>query len=336
MTVGLGSAGAVGWRHLIRRGFRLSARLALPQLGGVFILFAIGSSLIGGFSSTSSVLSMLVIASFLGIAASGQTLAILLGGIDLSIPSLIALGNVVTAALTGEGWSFWATALLILGLAAAIGLVNGLVSKSFSIHPLIVTLGIGAIVGGGLLVWTGGQATGSAPAWLSSFVAPNKHTGPIPVPPIVVLWGFLSIVVLVVLTRTRIGRQLYITASNELAARLSLVRTRRLWAGAYMMSAVLAAIAGIALAGFSSTGDLEIGSPYLFTTIAAVVVGGTSLLGARGGYGRVVFGVLLLTEAQTILVGEGLSQAAQQAVLGLVILIIVAAYGRERPLRELI
>lgn len=313
---------------------RTATRFALPQLCGVIILFAVGSALIDGFGSSGNIKSTLVIASFLGIAAGGETFPVLLGGIDLSIPSLIALGNVATPQLTGEHWPFWAILVLILALAAVIGAVNGLVSKRFEIHSLIVTLGMSAIVAGGLLVWTKGQATGAAPTWLSTFVAPITNTGPIPLPPVVVLWGAIALVGIIVANRTGAGRRLYATGANDRAAVLARVKTTRIWIGAFVVSAVLAAIAGIALAGFSSNGDLGIGTPYLFTAIAAVVVGGTSLRGARGGFGRVVFGALMLSEIQTILVGEGLSAAAQQTALGLIILVVVMVTGRERPLRD--
>jgi ribose transport system permease protein len=301
---------------------------------GVFVLYGLGSVLIDGFGSSNSIRSMLVLASFLGIAAAGQTFAVLVAGIDLSIPSLMAMGDVMAAQLTGNGWSFWAVALLVIGIAACIGAANGIIAKRFEIHPLIVTLGMGSVVAGGLLVWTGGQATGSAPSWLSTSVSPISKTGPLPIPPVVVFWIVLSLLIVAALTRTVGGRKLYASASNSVAARLDHIRTSLVWLAAFLMSAVMAAISGVFLAGFSSTGDLSIGSPYLFSTIAAVVVGGTSLLGARGGYGRVAIGTLMLTEIQTIIVGKGLSAAAQEVVLGLIILVVVAAYGRERPMGE--
>jgi ribose transport system permease protein len=313
---------------------RNSSRFALPQVVGVIVLYVLGSILIDGYASLSSIRSMLVIASFLGVAAAGQTFAVLLAGIDLSIPSLMALGDVMAAQLTGNGWPFWAVTLLIIAISACIGAINGIVAKRFEIHPLIVTLGMGSVVAGGLLIWTKGQATGSAPSWLSTFVSPIAHTGPLPVPPVVSLWIVISLLIIAGLTRTTVGRKLYAAASSDVAARLDHIRTNLVWLAAFLISAVLAAVSGILLAGFSSTGDLSIGSPYLFSTIAAVVVGGTSLLGARGGYGRVAIGALMLTEIQTILVGKGLSDAAQQAVLGLIILAVVAVYGRERPLGE--
>jgi ribose transport system permease protein len=176
--------------------------------------------------------------------------------------------------------------------------------------------------------------TGSAPTWLATFTSPGGHTGPIGVPSVVVLWLVLSIAVVVVLAKTAIGRRLYATGANPVAARLSLVNTTRVWTGAFAASAACSALAGVLLAGFSGTGLFDIGTPYLFTTIASVVIGGTSLLGARGDYVRTVFGVLILTQITTLLIGYGLSDSMQQAVLGVVIVVVVATYAREPHVRN--
>jgi len=112
------------------------------------------------------------------------------------------------------------------------------------------------------------------------------------------------------------------------------VRTTRIWGGTFALSGVAAATAGILLAGFSGTGLFMIGEPYLFTSIAAVVVGGTSLLGARGDYLRTVLGALILIQTTTIMAGRGLSSSDQQMVLGGLILAFVATYGREPHIRD--
>jgi ribose transport system permease protein len=117
------------------------------------------------------------------------------------------------------------------------------------------------------------------------------------------------------------------------AAEHALVRSRLLWTSVFACSAFVAAIAGLMLAGFTGYGDLGAGDTYLFDTVAAVVVGGTSLLGGRGGYARTIAGTLLLTEIQIILTGFGLSPTEQQAAFGIVILLAVALYGRERHIR---
>jgi ribose transport system permease protein len=280
------------------------------------------------------VLSLLVLASFLGIASAGQTFAILLGGIDLSVPFVMGAGNVIGSQLSGgNNWPFWAVALFIALLALLVGAANGYISHRFDIHPLIVTLGVGSMVAGGVLVWTQARLTGSAPTWLGTFTSPAATTGFIPLPPVVVFWLVFSAVVFLLLHRTAVGRWVYGTGANPLAARLALIPTRWVWTGTFAASALCAAVAGVLLAGFSGSGEFDIGTPYLFTTIASVIVGGTSLLGARGDYLRTILGVLILTQITTLLLGFGFDAALQQAILGVAIVAVVATYAREPSIR---
>ena len=148
------------------------------------------------------------------------------------------------------------------------------------------------------------------------------------------LWIVLTVIIGVVLHLTGIGRRLYATGANERAAGLALIRTELVWVCAFAVSAVFSAIAGILLGAWSGTGEQSIGEPYLFLSIAAVIVGGTSLIGARGDYWRTVLGSLILIVLTTNLVGHSYSEATQQIVLGLIILVVVGTYGRDRALRD--
>jgi ribose transport system permease protein len=310
------------------------SRLPVVQLVLLGALFVYGSATIDGFAQAPSLRSMLVLATFLGIAAAGQTLVILLGGIDLSTPFLIGAANVLAAELTGgRGWPLGLAIAFIAVLALTIGALNGWLSHRFAIHPLIVTLGTGSMAVGGVLVWTQARLTGAVPGSLSDFVSPAQDTWFLPVPPVVVFWAALTVVVTVALLRTRAGRRLYAVGASPPAARLALVRTTRVWTGAFAVSALASAGAGILLAGFSGTGLFTIGDPYLFTSIAAVVLGGTSLRGARGDYVRTAIGALILILTTTIMVGKGISAPGQQVILGVLILIFVTSYGREPHVR---
>ena len=133
--------------------------------------------------------------------------------------------------------------------------------------------------------------------------------------------------------RTTVGRRLYATGANPRAARLALVSTSRVWTGTFAASAFFSAVAGTLLVGFSGTGLFNIGDPYLFTSIASVVIGGTSLLGARGDYLRTVLGALILIQTTTILIGRGYDAPTQQVILGVLIVIFVATYARESHVR---
>lgn len=320
-----------------RRRLAVAWVVESPALQSIVVLavFGIGALTLPGFSSVSSVRSMLVLAAFLGVAAGGQTAVALLGGIDLSIPNFINVGNVATSQLYGTNHlPFALIVALVLLFGGALGAFNGLVSKIFDINPLIVTLAVGSIIDGGLLVWTHAGLTGSAPAWLGTFTSPAAHTWIVPLAPVVVSWIVLGILFEVFLRRTLAGRRVYAEGANPTAARLMLVPERATWALCFGLSGALAMLAGLLLAGFTGAGLYDIGDPYLFTTIAAVVVGGSSLLGGRGSYLRTFLGVLALTEISTMLVGYGLSAAAQEAVYGAIIVAVVATYAREPSIRS--
>jgi ribose transport system permease protein len=310
------------------------------RVAGAFIVAAIlhivGAILIPGYSAPFAVRAMLVIASLLAVASVGQTLVVILGGIDLSIPFVIGFANVVAAQLYGQGWNFAAVCALVALLAIAIGAINGVISRGLDIHPLIVTLGVGMIVQGLVLLWTAGFPSGSAPKAVSDFVSIGGSVGPLPLPGLVPSLALLTAIIVVVLARTVYGRRLYALGSNPEAAPLALIDPLRMWVVTYAASAFFAAMAGVLLLGFTGSAYGDVGQPYLFQTIAAVVVGGAALVGGRGSYLGTIAGAILLTEINTLLIGLGFQPSAVQAALGAIILLLVSIYGRERHVRTTI
>ncbi|MBZ9869488.1 ABC transporter permease [Mesorhizobium sp. BR1-1-9] len=294
------------------------------------LLHLAGTILIPGYSSPFAVRAMLVLASLLAVASIGQTLVVIMGGIDLSIPFVIGFANVVAAQLYGDGWNFVLVCGLVGVLAILIGGLNGLIARSLDIQPLIVTLGIGMVVQGLVLLWTAGFPSGSAPQAVSSFVSIGGSAGPLPVPWLVPCLVVLAALVVLVLERTPYGRRLYALGSNPGAAPLALIDPVRMWVITYAASAFFAAMAGVLLLGFTGSAYGDVGQPYLFQTIAAVVVGGAALVGGRGSYLGTIAGVLVLTEINTLLIGLGFQPSAVQAALGLIIVLLVSLYGRER------
>lgn len=299
-------------------------------------LHLIGTVLIPGYSAPFAIRAMLVLASLLAIASIGQTLVVIVGGIDLSIPFIIGFANVVAAQLYGDGMAFPLVCLVVAVGAILVGVFNGAVSASLGLHPLIVTLGTGTVVQGAVLLWTGGFPSGSAPAAVSAFVSIGGSTGPLPFPPLVPVFVVLAIVIALMLARTPFGRRLYALGSNPRAAPLALIRPVAMWAAAFAVSAFFAAVTGMLLLGFTGSAYGAVGQPYLFQTIAAVVVGGTALVGGRGSYLGTVGGALVLTELNTLLIGLGLQPATVQAALGLVIVALLSLYGREPAIRTTI
>ena len=302
----------------------------------VVALHVTGSILIEGYSSEFTIRSMLVLASLLGIASIGQTLVVLIGGIDLSTPFVIGFANVVAAQLYGDGMSFVLVCVIVGLLALIIGAANGALSSTLAIHPLIVTLGVGTAIQGAVLLWTAGFPAGSAPELVTKFVSIGGHAGPLPVPWLVP--SFLAVIAAmsVVLARMPFGRRLYAVGSNPRAAPYALISSRAVWTTTYALSALFAAVTGVLLLGFTGSAYGDVGQPYLFQTIAAVVIGGTTLVGGRGGLIGTAVGALVLTEINTLLIGLGLSPAMVEAALGTLIIALVSLYGREPHVRETI
>jgi len=277
---------------------------------------------------------ILLQASFLGIAAAGQTLVILLGGLDFSIAAYLVAGNLLVTHLVGlEHWNFTLVALLVLAICLAGGGFAGWICHRFGLEPLVVTLGMSSVVVGAVVGSDTKLLNGAGPGWLTDFTAQSGKTFGVPVPPIVAFWIAAAAVVTLVLARTAPGRRLYLTGASLMAAELAGVRTGRVWAGAYAASAALAGLAGIMLAGFSTGGDTNVGNNYLFPGLAAVIVGGT-LMGGRGDYLRTCLGALIVTALNFVIAVLNVGAAAAQIVFGVLVLATVAVYGRERRLRD--
>jgi ribose transport system permease protein len=309
---------------------RLQRRHPVMQVAALALLFAYGCVSIDGFATKSNIYTMLVLASILGFAALGPTVVVLLGGIDLSISGFMGVGVIAMTDLPSKGWSSWATIGAVIGFALVVGATNGFVAHRFKVPLLIVTLGMGTLLTGVLLVWTDGGATdlGSAPPWLSRLTAVSGKTLGVGIPPSVVIWAVVAIAVGIGLKSTTAGRRLYHVGANPRAGELANVRVGLVWVAALAFSAVSASLAGVILVGFSGSGDVTVATPYLFQGLAAVIVGGTAF-GARGDYWRTVLGALLVTVLSTILIGSGVDSSMQQVLYGVLILLVVAAYSRD-------
>ena len=153
------------------------SKSVLVAYGMVVVLFVLSMVMIPGFGSWSSIVSLLVIASFLGIASIGQTPTVLLGGIDLSIPAIIGLANVLTVRWYGAGLPFPLVIVLVIAISMAIGSLSGVLSRVLNAHPLLVTLAASFMVLGAVLVYTEGQTEGTVPDYLQRAVSPASRTG---------------------------------------------------------------------------------------------------------------------------------------------------------------
>ncbi len=296
-------------------------------------LFLITAAVIPGYGNLTSIRSLLLLSSLLGIASAGQTLTIIMGGIDLSVPAVIGLACVAFAVAYGEGVSPWVIGPIVIVAGIVVGAVNGLISRSLRVNSLIVTLATATIIYGAIWAQTKGDNRGSVPDGLTDFVSVIGWTGPIPLPGSVILWGALVLVFVILERRSVLGRWSYASGANPGAAELARIPSLVLWTVVFAISGGLSAVAGILLAGFSSAANPQVGDAYLFTTLSAVVIGGTPIIGGRGSYARTIAGCFIITELTMLLIGLGLDEAAQQVSLGILIIVLVAIYGRETHVR---
>jgi ribose transport system permease protein len=335
MSAAATTAGAGGRRFGWREFVALQSRVPIVQLIATIGAFVVGVATLEGFSSSQSLKLVLVLASLAGIAALGQTLLILMGGFDLSIAGMaVGAGLIVTQVRDSWGMAFVPALLIAIVGAAVFGAFAGQICHRLQIQPLIVTLATGAIFLG--LVQTQapvGIFGAEAPQWLINLASPAGHTFGIGIPPLVVIWVIAAVAMSVFLHRTVGGRHIMATGANPRAAEYSLISTRRVWTIAFVFSAVMSVFLGLAIAGFGGSVTTTSGSPYLFQSVVVVILGGTTF-GGPGDYGRTVVGALFVTIVNLVLVGHGATQADQQIVLGVAMLLVMTAYGRQRKIRD--
>ncbi len=297
-------------------------------------LFVAGALALPGFASVASVDSVLILASFLGFASVGETIAILLGGVDLAIPFIVDMSNVMAPQLAHYGVPFIAAAVIALFAGTGVGCFNGYVSQRLRIHPLIVTLGVGYAVQAAVEIWTKGAPSGISPYWLGRAVSIGATMGGVHIAPVLIVWAVLGACVIFGLRRTSFGRRIYAVGTNREAARLALVDPVRIWTVGFGVGGFFASLAGLLLIGSTGGPLATVGDSYLFLAVGAVVVGGTSLLGGRGGYGGTILGAVLITVLDTILVGLGSGEAVEELLVGTVIIAAVALFGRGPHVRD--
>jgi ribose transport system permease protein len=323
-------------REVARRAGEIQRRFPVLQVLAVIVVYVVGGTTLDGFFSFTALQSILVLAALAGLASMGQTLLIIMGGFDMSVSGFIVAGAIaVTSLTTVYNVSFGVAFVVAVLVAALLGALAGQICHRLNIPPLVVTLGMGAIAVGAVQIQTGGALAGGAPEWLSRLSSPIQDTFGIPLPPVVVAWFVVIVLMGLFLHRTVAGRHILATGANPTAAQNSLVKTRRVWTLTFAFSAVASVIVGVLLAGFAGSVDSTLGNPYLFQSVATVVVGGT-VFGGPGDYTRTVIGTLFLSVLMVVLIGHGADTADQQLLYGIVILIAVTVYGRQRRLRDLV
>jgi ribose transport system permease protein len=270
------------------------------------------------FGSLHQLQTILALASFLIVASYGQGLTVLIGGLDLSIPSVITLGGVLAAAwmsTLSAGGAWWQIPAILL-VCAALGAINGLGITLFRIPAFIMTLASGIIVYSLCLGVTGGTPGGAAPASLVTLMS-GRVAG---LPLVNIFIVAFCVIAAFVQSRTTFGQRLYAMGSNPVAARIAGIRIRALTICTYALSAAFAGFTGMMLVGYSNGATLRMGEPYLLPSIAAVVIGGSSILGGRGTFVGTIGGAILLTIFDMVITSLGLAQGWRTMISGGLIL----------------
>jgi ribose transport system permease protein len=295
----------------------------------IIMLLFLGSLYSSSFLSPEYLLQQLKVASFLGVIATGMMVVILLGQIDLSVPWVVAVGGMMSTAATG--WGPLGEAIAIpFGIACgiALGLVNGFGVAYLRLPSMIITLAVNAVAQGLMVVHTGGFSPQDSSSAAMRFIA-TGHTL-FGVPNALIVWAAVGGATVFLLTRTTFGRAIYGIGNRERAAYLSGIRTQRVVLVTFAISGGLSAFGGILLAGYASKAAQAMGDAYLLPSIAAVVLGGASILGGRGSYIGTIAGVILITLLQSILSVIQMEEAGRQIIYGVVIVAMLLLYGRER------
>ena len=296
-------------------------RLIVLAYVGMLVLLAVTAQFSPGFLSESNLRSSLVLAAFVGIVALGQTFVIIGAGIDLSVPWVLNCAAILMAVLCdGQDLPLLWVAPLVLGGGALIGLINGVGVAVLGVPAIIMTLAANVVLQGLIVIYTGGLPTPTAPG-LIRFLSVGR-LGPIPV--IGIIWAALAVFASLLMSKTAFGRYLYAVGSSATVARFSGVPAARTAIFTYVLSGMTAALAGMLLTGYSGQAYLGMGDPYLFTSIAAVAIGGASILGGTGHYIGTIAGALVLTILTGLLPALGLSTGALMVVYGAVILVTVS------------
>jgi len=309
----------------------MSLRIDKPILIGlvfIVIILAAGTSYTiatqgtATFISPNYLMQQLHFGAFLGMTAAGMMMVILLGHIDLSVPWTLTTSAMVASAIGGMEGN---VAGLLVGLT--VGLVNGIGVAVLRVPSMIFTLGVNTVLLGCMVMLTGGHAPQSAATDLMLFLGRDRT---FEIPHSVVVWALLSACLVYVLNRTPLGRYMYAIGNQEAAAYLSGVRTRLVIIASFMMCSLCAAIAGLSLAGYSARAFQAMGDQYLLPSIAAVVLGGTNILGGSGRYSGTVVGVILIVLLQSMLSIMQMDEAYRQIIYGAVIILMLLIYSRGR------
>ena len=315
-------------RNRLLRLWRFVDPPKLIVAGLVVCVLFVGIAVSARFGTFSNFMNVLEQAAALGFVSLGQTLVVLVGGIDLSIGAVVTASSVLLAGTVENNPSLMVPMLFaVLVAGAAFGALNGVITIRTGVHPLVVTLGTATVLNGLVLLYTL-LPTGGVPFWFEEF-AYGRVLG-IPIAGIVMLLCFAATGIM--LRFTGLGRALYAVGGNPEAARLSGLASGRVTVFAYAACGFFAALAGAYYVSRTGTGDPRVGDPMTLASITPVVVGGTILGGGRGGVLGTLLGVILISLLNNVLNYMSVSTFLQWVIQGTIIILAVSIFvARKRP-----
>ena len=308
------------------RRFVIAYARSLVAYGVVAILWIGASFLLPGFGVYPHLRYIVELAAVIGLVGVGQTIAVIGGGIDLAVSAVITVTALVLPMVSFDADFYGLGAIaLSLGVAAGIGAVNGLGIGYLGLPPLIMTLAMATILQGVFVLIAGGSAISVSNAtldWIGSTHVLTISTS-------ILIWLVVAAICLLWLHGTRSGALIFAIGTNPMASKLSGVPIRRLTLATYVVSGLCAGLAGLLLLSMNGQGYVGIGDPYLLSSIAAVVLGGTSILGGRGSYLGTIAGAVLLVTMTALITVINASEGWRSLILGCLILGMLPLSGRD-------
>jgi ribose transport system permease protein len=298
----------------------------LIMLSVILVLLVIACEVVSpGYISDERVGAILQFSAPLAFLAAGQTLVMLTAGIDLSVAATATAAAYIMAGQASRGTATALAIAVLVGLV--VGLINGIGVGIFRVNPLIMTLGMASIVSGYLTVSAQSFVTGVplVPDFVRQLAVGNLIGEA--VPKSLLLWVPVAALILYGLRYSGYGRMLYAVGDNPVACRLAGVRVWQVLLVTYVLCSILAAVGGVLYVGVINAADLQLVSPYLLPSVAAVVIGGTSIFGGIGGYSGTILGAIILVVLDSLLTLLDASQAVKQIIYGSIILLLAWLYA---------
>jgi ribose transport system permease protein len=299
----------------------------------ILFLFLLGEIVVSNFLSMGQILLTIKLSSFIALFALCQMIVIAAGGagLDLSVGFTATLTAILTASvMDGQNGNLLPAVLVALAVGAVIGLANGALIAYVKLPPLVVTMAMASIIQGVINVYTAGKNITGKPAPILELIA-AKSTGIFP--NILFLLLIVAVVVMILLYKTKWGLKLFGVGTNETTAYLSGVNVKAVRLAAFVISGVVASLIGLLLIGNMGIAFKDMGSSYVMPSIAAVVVGGVSLVGGEGNYFRVILGSIFLQTLTNLLVALGWGDAGKWLGFGIVLFALLIAYVSDRRKR---